>query len=58
MKQQGLKQEVVTLHQPYIISQPTVFGLQAYSNTLFANVNGFNTYNAVGTLQSDMLPQP
>lgn len=53
MKQEGLKQEVVTLHAPFFIVQPTVGGLSRYTNTMYANANGFGTYNSLGALVDD-----
>jgi len=54
---EGLKQEVVTLYQPYFIAQPRIGGVEMYSNTLYLNANGFSTYNALGALQADKLAQ-
>lgn len=56
MKQEGLKQEVVTLHAPFIIVQPFSSGVGYYSNTMYANANGFGTYNSVGSLVNDQIP--
>jgi hypothetical protein len=57
MKQEGLKQEVVTLHAPFIIPGVNIGGVNMFTNTLQLNANGFNWYNATGTAIGDKLPQ-
>eukprot|EP00494_Astrolonche_serrata_P015502 UN15653 len=53
MKQEALKQEVVTLHSPFFLVQPRIGGTEMFSNTGYLNANGFATYNSIGTLVQD-----
>jgi len=56
MKQNNLKQEIVTLTGTEWIPDVSVGGAQTYSNTLCLNPNNFRFYNGGGTV-TGIIPQ-
>jgi len=54
--QEGLKQEVVTLHDCFFTYQPTLGGVNMLNNISYLNANGFRQYSTSGALPADSSP--